>query len=305
MADAAVSGKNKERVRTAKLSEEKYYFIKVDGNPYEIKRKIILEDHDGKDLMDIIAKSGGLIDLFRNFVIVNQSLHHLEDWCNDPAQLDASPGDLIDDASVLCRIFLHEYKTCIDHMYAFVTNECSEQERDDFKKKIADIKMKDPEYQTTIQIRNYLQHSYEVVHLVEKNFKDKRVNPLLMPQILRPYGTRRWTEHRYINSHPDELNLLPLFIKAYELLEISFEPVVNNFISKDNMDIDLVYLRDYIQNVVIETDGNLSSIRSWEFALWKRGNYEARMYHWPSLMELVKRLSKHEVSAVVPDTVNL
>ena len=271
--------------------EEKYFFVKVEGNPPAFKRKIILENSIGQELKDIIAKSGGLIDLFRNFVIVDQSLHHLEDWCNDPAQLTASEFDNIDKASSLCRAYLHEYKTCIDHMTAFLTHERSEQELNDFKNKIADIKLNEPEYQTTIQIRNYLQHSSEVVHFVDKNESEKNVRPLLMPKKLKPYGTNKWTEFRYINAHPDSVDLLSLFIRAYELLEMSFEPIVNDFIGSDNMGGDLVYLRDYFRKVVTSYDGNMDSLRSWEFAIWNNGNYETRMYHWPSLLELAKRLT--------------
>lgn len=272
--------------------EEKYYFIKVDGNPLLIKKKILLDNSIGENLKDIISKSGGLIDLFRNFVIVNKSLHYLEDWCNDPAQLDISIGDLIEKASSLCRNYLHEYKTCIDHMFAFLVHERSDQELKDFKNKIADIKLNEPEYQTTIQIRNYLQHSYEVVHFVSRNDTVKRVRPQLMPNNLKSYGIKKWTEFRYINTHPDAIDLLSLFIRAYELLEMSFEPIVNNYIGKENMGSDLVYLHDNVQNIVMNSDRNMDSLRSWEFAIWNSGNYEVRMYQWPSLMELVKRLKK-------------
>lgn len=225
------------------MDREYHLFHSFDGKLNPIAG--VPEDLPEK-MSDAVSNTAEVLEFYMLGLFVRASLEALKTWSTETSRVFGEY--LMRDlhiADKLCRDFLFEFRTCLDHMETKIKQRHGKNSQlwQLFKDNTSSAYDNCKEYGFTYHMRNSAQHCTSIVH----GFNGSTGVGISCNknQLLREDDCWKQYDKDYLKTQNDEIDLLSVFQKAYIAFEEATAPVIQYMIQQGNVYQNLWLLRKW------------------------------------------------------------
>lgn len=241
-------------------------FVQIKNNCF--KRTIPLTGEKGTELASAVRGVGRILETHNSLLYIRDALAEFVSW----SEKAPTCGEMIKRnhraAERLCRGFLLEFKTYLDHMQTMLSHTYG---RDSevlaaFLNGTHQAFDSSAEYRFTYQLRNFSQHCENVVHTLKDKQGSGCVKPIsISEKLLAEFDDWKAVNREYMAQH-ETIDLLDVFKKTYDALGYIHTPVIQYMLSHDGVSADVMYLRSWADFLTKDCNVPGEEIWYWHFA---------------------------------------
>lgn len=243
-----------------------YCFIKIKDD--RIEKTISLESPKGIEIADSVKNVAKILEAHRRVIYVHDALDDFDKWSREAKNGGAMILRNLHTAERLCRGFLFEFKTYLDHMQTTLSHRYGKKSQalQQFLDGTHDAYDNSPEYAFTYQLRNCSQHCENVVHTA-MDMKDRNgVTPMSVSEkLLAEFGGWKANDKEFLKQ-TEKVDLLAVFKKTYDALGYVHTPVIQYMLDHDGVAADVMYLRKWANCLEKNHHVSKDEIWYWHFA---------------------------------------
>lgn len=186
-----------------------------------------------------------VLELYSLGTCVRDALDQLIEWSQKADNSGNYMMRNLHTAERMCRGFLFEFRTCLDHIETEIKRRYGESSElwSVFKEGVSNAYDTCAEYAFTYQLRNCSQHCKNIVHGFNG---DARIGiSSNAKKLLDEYKKWKSTEKQYICDAGTDIDLLKTFSKAFLALNEALAPVIQYLLDRNNVCNDIRYLREW------------------------------------------------------------
>lgn len=193
-----------------------------------------------------VCNTEEVLEYYMLGLMVCESFTRLERWNSSTERFF---GDyLIRDlhtAEKLCRDFLFEFRTCLDHMETKIKRKYGEESElwKLFKQKTGEAYDNCKEYGFTFHLRNSSQHCATIVHGF--NGSTGLGISSSKSQLIKDHKGWNRYDRAFFQTVDENIDLLTVFRKAYEAFNKALAPIVQYLLEQESVKSDLLLLRKW------------------------------------------------------------
>ena len=231
------------------------YFLLEIRNQVELSRRPMTTECY-RTVADALDATRVIREIEESFLCFHEALKELEDWCSKASQDAEYLTRNLHTAERLCRGFLFEYKTFLDHTERLLKKTFGKDSEAAaiFKQGTHNAYDENPEYAFVYQLRNSMQHFDSIVHSFVPPIASTYIQPCADPMILLLDTGWKEQEKRYLLAAKGNINLYSAFVITYNAMENIMVPVMNYLLKWNDGGANIIMLRNWIEQLFSRED---------------------------------------------------
>lgn len=186
-----------------------------------------------------------VLEMYALGACVRDALDELTEWCVNANESGNYIMRNLHTAERLCRGFLFEFRTCLDHMETEIKRKHGKDSElcKVFKDSVSKAYDTCSEYAFTYHLRNCSQHCKNIVHGFNgSNYIGISSNG---EKLLNEFDGWKPEDKEFIQHSKRDIDLLEVFSKAFSALNKALSPVVQYLLEHNEVCQDIRYLRKW------------------------------------------------------------
>lgn len=263
------------------------YFLLEIRNQVELSRRPMTTECY-RTVADALDATRVIREIEESFICFHVALKELEDWCSKASQDAEYLTRNLHTAERLCRGFLFEYKTFLDHTERILKRTFGKDSDAAaiFRQGTHDAYDKNPEYAFVYQLRNSMQHFDSIVHSFVAPIAKPYIQPCSDPKMLSLDTGWKEQEKKFLLSAKGNISLYNTFVTTYNAMESIMVPVMNYLLSRNDGAANIIMIRNWIEPLFTREESKFFHLAEEDDS----GNISAIPVHWEIIYKIADSL---------------